>query len=202
MSKTLIVTAHPSSRGFTHAIAGVLKERREASGVDVEILDLYKTDLKIPYLTYENIRELAVDPVRVALQQKLLDANEVIFVHPLWWFGQPAIMKNFLDQTLMPRFAYRFIEGKRVGLLKGRTARVYITCDGPIWLYTLLGLPFVTMWVVGTLVFCGYTVEKFSITRMLTLKTDEERKARLQKIKKNANRKSLILRLISFIGNL
>ena len=42
----LIITAHPSSKGFTHKIAESFKTGAEASGKTVEILDLYKTDLQ------------------------------------------------------------------------------------------------------------------------------------------------------------
>ena len=103
--KTLIVTAHPSSTGFTHAIAGVIKTEREKSGVEVEILDLYKTDLKQDFLRFENIRELPSDPVKDAIQAKITEADELVFVHPVWWVSMPAIMKNFLDQNFTSRFA-------------------------------------------------------------------------------------------------
>lgn len=200
--KTLIITAHPSPTGFTHAIAKVVKEKREEIGGTVEILDLYKTELKQDFLRFENLRTLPEDPTRIAMQDKISSADELVFIHPIWWLAQPAIMKNFLDQNFMPRFAYRYIDGKRVGLLKGKRARVYVTCDAPILIYMLLGFPFVTMWVAGTLIFCGLTVEGFSITRMLTLKTEIQRTAKLEKIRKNANKSSFMFRMLSIIGNL
>ena len=200
--KTLIITAHPSSVGFTHAIARVVKEKREEVGREVEILDLYKTDLKQDFLRFENVRAWEPDPVRDVIQKKILETDEFVFIHPVWWLGQPAILKNFIDQNLTARFAYRFINGKRTGLLKGKTARVYVTCDAPVWLYVLLGLPFATMWIVGILIYCGIKVEWFSITRMLTLKTEEQRSKELKKIKKKADRKSFVLSWMSIIGNL
>ncbi len=200
--KTLIITAHPSSIGFTHAIAGVLKAEREKTGGVVEILDLYKTELKQDFLNFERMRDLKPDPVRDVLQKKIKEADEFVFIHPIWWMAQPAIMKNFIDQNFLSRFAYQYIDGKRVGLLKGKTARVYVTCDGPIWAYMLLGFPFATIWIVVTLLFCGIGVDWFSITRMLPLKTDEQRTEKLERIKNNANKKSIVLRLLSIIGNL
>lgn len=201
-SKTLIITAHPSSTGFTHAIAQVVKEKKEEICREVEILDLYNTDLNQDYLRFENIQNLNPDPFRSIIQEKIMEASEIIFIHPLWWLAQPAIMKNFIDQNFTSRFAYKYIKGKRVGLLKGKTTRVYVTCDAPIWVYVLLGFPFVTMWVAGILIFCGFTVEGFSITRMRSLKTETQRSKKLAEIKKNANKKSFILRAMSIIGNL
>jgi NAD(P)H dehydrogenase (quinone) len=44
---SLIITAHPSSQGFTHAIAETYKEAKEKNGHTVEILNLYTTELKL-----------------------------------------------------------------------------------------------------------------------------------------------------------
>lgn len=199
--KTLIITAHPSSTGFTHAIASVLKEEREKSGVLVEILDLYKTDLKQDFLRFENIRELPTDQIREKIQEKITEADELVFIHPVWWVSMPAIMKNFLDQNLTSRFAYRYVDGKRIGLLKGKTASVYVTCDMSIWLYAILGFPFVPTWVVGVLVYCGIEVENFSIFRMMGHKTPEGLAKHLKRVKRDVDKKRLWLKIINFLGN-
>ena len=107
--RTLIITAHPSTKGFTHAIAGALKEERESRGGEVEILDLYRTDLKQPYLSFEDVREMKnLDPIREQIHQKIEIADELIFIHPLWWLSMPAIMKNFLDNNITSPFAYHY----------------------------------------------------------------------------------------------
>lgn len=198
MHKTLIITAHPSSKGFTHQIAAAFKESREkasgkkamaAGGTTVEILDLYKTDLKQGFLTFENIREMPADPVRDALQKKILEADELVFIHPMWWLSPPAIMKNFLDNNFGARFAYKYeLGGKRVGLLGPRTARVYITCDGPLWIYILLALPFWSIWSLGILHFCGLKVKSFSVFDKKRLRTEKEMEHYLRKVRGQASR--------------
>lgn len=200
--KTLIITAHPSSRGLTHGIANALKENREKDGGTVEILDLYKTDLKQPFLAFENVREIAKDPVRDAMQAKILWADELIFVHPIWWLSMPAIMKNFLDQNLMAHFAYNYKGGWRHGMLGPRTARVYVTCDARRWVYALMAFPFVSAWVLGTLIFCGINVTGFSITRNLNFKNDEERAERIKKLAKNSRRKNPFFAILNFLGRI
>jgi len=197
--KTLIITAHPASHGLTHGIGKVLKEKREEGGGEVEILDLYKTDLKQDYLVFENIREIPDTEVKAKIREKISGANELVFIHPLWWMTMPAILKNFLDQNLTPRFAYQYINGKRVGLLSGKTARVYITCDGPIWAYALMAFPFFLSWICGTLAFCGIMVDKCHLIRNRAFQNDEERAIYLQKVKVNANKKSMITRFISYL---
>ncbi len=199
--KTLIVTAHPSSQGFTHAIAGVIKEEREKKSGEVEILDLYKTEHKQDFLRFENIKELPKDPVRDAIQAKISGSDEIIFIHPVWWISMPAIMKNFLDQNLTSHFAYQYINGKRHGLLRGKTTRVYVTCDMPLWLYALLGFPFVPTWVVGVLIYCGLEVKNFSIFRMMNHRTPEGLKAHLDRVRRDIDKEPLWLKFVNFWGS-
>jgi NAD(P)H dehydrogenase (quinone) len=197
--KTLIITAHPSSHGLTHGIAQVLKEERENKRGEVEIMDLYKSSFQQPFLTFENVKEIKTTPYIEAIQKKILWADEIVFIHPLWWMSMPAIMKNFIDQNLTPRFAYQYKEGKRVGLLSPRVARVYITCDGPRLGYALMGFPFFLSWICGTLAFCGMSVENCILIRNRSFKDDGERGVYLKTLQKKSFKKSWVTRLISFI---
>ncbi len=106
--KVLVITAHPSSLGLTHRIAEAYKKGAESAGASVEILDLYKTELKQDFLRFENIRETPTDSAKAAMQQKIAEADELVFVHPLWWMGPPAILKNWLDVNFSARFAFRY----------------------------------------------------------------------------------------------
>lgn len=92
---SLIITAHPSSKGFTHAIAQKYKEIKEKNGHTVEILDLYKTELKMGYLTFEEKADMKKpDATRDALQAKIKTADEIVFVFPIWHVNMPAILKK------------------------------------------------------------------------------------------------------------
>ncbi len=201
--KTLIITAHPSSHGFTHAIAQVLKDARVERGGTVEIMDLYKTDLKQEFLKFEEPREMKnPDPVREAIQVKMKEAEELIFIHPIWWLSMPAIMKNFLDHNITSPFAFHYENGKRKPGLCGKRARLYVTCDGSFLLYTMLGLPFIVNWVIGIFTFCGIQTDYFKVIRMMELKADEKKRIKiLKKIKKNSFRRSHSLHALNFLGN-
>lgn len=163
-SKVLIITAHPSSRGFTHRIAASFAEGAREVGKQVEIIDLYKTNLRQDFLSYEEKSDMAkADPVRTAIQQKITEANELVFIHPLWWMGMPAIMKNFIDINISAKFAFYYKNGWPVGMLKGKKGHVFITRDGRMWLYWLLAVPFRTIWTVGILRFCGVKPTTFKV---------------------------------------
>jgi putative NADPH-quinone reductase len=127
------------------------------------------------------------------IQKKIIEANELIFVHPIWWLSMPAIMKNFVDNNFASKFAYKYVDHKRVGLLKGKIARVYVTCDAPFWLYLTLALPYLTVWVAGILMFCGIEVTGFTIIRNRKFRDDKERATFLQKLKKHSKHQSIFL---------
>jgi len=191
--KTLIVTAHPSSKGFTHQIAETYKKAREAAGHTVEILDLYKTDLKQPFLSFEEPRDMAApDPVRTAIQEKIRAADDLVFVHPLWWVGLPAIMKNFIDNNIMPHFAYKYVANSLLpipkGLLGPRTATVFITCDGPWWLYAGIAFPFKNIWRFGILRFCGLRIKGIKVLYRKLFATEAKKQAFLKTVERMARK--------------
>lgn len=187
--KTLIITAHPHSKGMTHEIARSYKEGKESIGNTVEILDLYKTDLQQPYLTFSDTPPgFMADPNRPLIQAKMAESDEMVFVFPLWWVSAPAIMKNFLDNNLTSHFAYAMAHGKPQGLLKPRKARLYITCDGLFWMYFLIGFPFLTIWLFGILNYCGLRVMSVNVFYRKFKSTPEDQQKFFAKVKKQAIR--------------
>lgn len=116
--KKLIITAHPSSQGFTHTIANTLQSLSEAKGDTIEILDLYKTELAQDFLRFEDRQNLEQDETTRKIQSKIAWADELVFIFPIWWGDAPAILKNFIDCNFHTGFAYKYENGKPVGLLK------------------------------------------------------------------------------------
>lgn len=186
MKNILIITAHPSSRGFTHKIAATFKEVSESKGDSVEILDLYKPENRQEFLDFENIKEMPEDPSVVRMQEKITWANELVFVFPLWWYGEPAIMKNFWDKNFTARFAYRYIDGKPVGLFKGKTGRVFFTSDGS-WFYQWLLLnPVKHIWWLTRFGLCGIKLKSFTVFGSMFKRDDAAREKLLVKVRKAA----------------
>lgn len=187
--KALVITAHPSSKGLTHRIAEAYKRGAESTGASVEIMDLYAPEFRQDFLRFENIRETPTDAVKEAIQKKISEADELVFIHPLWWMGPPAILKNFLDVNISARFAFRYVPrvgfwskcaglvmggGKRIGMLQGKTACVFITCDGPLWLYSMMALPFWSVWHFAILYYCGMKTRAFRILDKKTFRPESD----------------------------
>jgi NAD(P)H dehydrogenase (quinone) len=188
-TKVLIITAHPSSQGFTHKIAAAFAEGARKVGKDVEIIDLYKTNLKQDFFTFEEKSDMVkADPIRTAIQSKIRDASELVFIHPLWWMGMPAIMKNFIDINVASQFAFRYVKGWPVGLLKGKKGHVFITCDGRMWLYWLMAMPFRIIWNFGILRFCGVKPVTFKVLSEKYKRSEEYLNIFLEMVRRRGER--------------
>jgi NAD(P)H dehydrogenase (quinone) len=190
MKKILIITAHPSTQGFTHSIASSFKEGAKSKGNQVEVLDLYKTDLQIPFLNFENkddMRNLS-DHVK-QLQQKITECSDMVFIHPLWWMGTPAIMKNFFDNVFTSHFAFKYVDGKPVGLLKDKNAHIFFTCDGNMWWFKtaiFLLKPIKFFWSMGLLHFCGLKHKTMMIFDKSFKRSEKDRNMFLKRVNKIA----------------
>ncbi len=189
----LIVKAHPSSHGLTHGIAQAYKEEKEKLGSEVRTLDLYASENYLDYMKFENIREKTDTDVEVRMKEHITWANEIVFVHPIWWGSMPAIMKNFLEHILQARFAFRYDENKNlVKMLCGKTAKVFCTAGGITWPYYIPGiLPLRSQWTTPTLEFCGIELKELKICGKLDILRDQTLKEAqvnqfLEKVRKSA----------------
>lgn len=145
MSKRiLVVTGHPRTGSFCHAIADTYAASARASGHDVTVLDLAKTEFD-PVLHAGYSTDQPLEAPLAAAQRAIASADHLVFVYPNWWGAQPAILKGFIDRTFLPGFAYRYRKNSPWWdkLLAGKTARLFVTMDTPShyyrWLYRAPG---------------------------------------------------------------
>jgi len=190
--KVLIVTAHPATEGFTHKIAKQYAQDKTDAGDDVFIMNLYKKKYAQPFLYFEYDQKGEHLTVRgqKMIQEHITKADEIVFVFPIWWFGPPAILKNFLDQNFTAGFAYKYNkEGVRKELLEGKSARIFVTADGPWWVYFVFRISIYVRWSQGVLGFCGITLHSLDIfSDMVKRRDDASRRAILQKVSYRARR--------------
>lgn len=185
---SLIITAHPSSKGFVHQIASTYQKTKKKSNNTAEIINLYDKKYKQDFLSYETFDDLTSkkDKVRNSIQNKITKADELIFTFPLWWGHEPAILKNFIDCNFMADFAFRYEKNGPAGLLKGKTAKIYVTCDAPAFFYKyLLMNPLKKLWKTGTLGFCGIKVTEVTYLDKKRKRSKEYLDNWLEKLKKS-----------------
>jgi NAD(P)H dehydrogenase (quinone) len=177
----LIITAHPSPTGFTHQIGTAYQEKSVELGRSVEILDLYHS----PKQDFFSFAPLDADGLEVQkmYQNKVAWADEIIFVHPMWWGLMPAIMKNWIDVNFSGGFSHTYKNKKPVGLLKGKRAKVFITADAKSYLYILLAKPYASIWSLIILRFVGIKVDCVKLFGDKRNRTETENLAFLDKVR-------------------
>lgn len=180
--KKLLIVAHPSSQGFSHKIAQKYQDISLQKGDEVEILDLYKTDLQLNFLSFESNKEIGHDEVTKKLQEKIAWADELSFIFPVWWSDCPAIMKNFIDSTFTSGFAFKYVNWKPSGLLKGKTSRIFATCGAPSFFYKFFPVSYRLLWWATRIGFCWMKLTNIQIFGGMDTKSDEAKTALLEEI--------------------
>lgn len=184
--KILIITAHPSEHGFTHKIAEVYKKASEKKENIVEVMDLYDTKIKQDFLNFDDIKKIKITSEMQFIQNKILWADELVFVFPIWWTDAPAIVKNFFDTNFSSGFAFKYENKKPVGLLNGKTAKIFATCDGPGFYYRFPIIPLRLIWGKARLGFCGIKLEKFVIFDKMRTRDEKQREKMLKSVEHSA----------------
>lgn len=179
----LIITANPSIKGFTHRIAEQYKNLSLKANDNVEILDLYKSELRQDFLTYERKRDIWKDDLTKKIQEKIIWADKIILIFPIWWADTPAIMKNFFDSNFTAWFAYRRDWRKLIGLLTNKRAEIYCTCWAPSFIYKIFPINLRIMWWWMRLNTCGIRLDKITVFWNIEQKAEEQKELLIKSIR-------------------
>jgi len=140
MPNILIITAHPTSQNLTRGISKIYKEEKQKQGHTVTVVDLYE-DVQLPYYTFKSFGESTVSDDAKRYQDMVTDADEIVFVYPFWWGSIPGILKNWIDTVLTMGFAAKYgKDGHPIGLLQGKSVRIFSTSGAPTFLYRFNGI--------------------------------------------------------------
>jgi len=182
----LIVYAHPNPHSFNQAIVAAITSGLQQAAHQVRIKDLYAEQFD-PVLQAEDLARLQQGDTPEKIQREQQDimwADGLVFVYPLWWFGQPAILKGWLDSVLTNGFAFGFTEQGLTGLLPHKKALVLITAGGQQDYFaaqqaeSLVHRPMTD----GTLRFCGIEQVDYRVFYNILGTTLAERQAILQSV--------------------
>ena len=162
MKKILIINGHPNPESLNFSIASAYTKGALQSNAEVKEITI--ADLQFdPNLKFGYQKRTPQEPDLVLAWEKILWAEHLVWVHPVWWGGLPAITKGFIDRVFLPGFAFQYRENSVFWdkLLKGKTAHIITTLDQPSWYYKLIyGKPSVNMLKKTTLAFCGIKTKK------------------------------------------
>ncbi len=182
--KILVLNGHPNENSFNFAIAEAYKKGAAKTGE--EIREIVIRDLKFnPNLQYGYQKRTELEPDLINAWGKIKWADHLVWVHPVWWGGLPAITKGFIDRVFLPGLAFRYRENSVWWdkLLKGKTAHIITTLDQPSWYYRFAyGRPSVNQLKKSTLEFCGIKPVKVTYIGPIRNSTEAFRKKTLLKI--------------------
>lgn len=153
--KIAIFLGHPRSQSFCGALAENYAEAAKKAGHDVR---LFKTgDMNFDPIANPRDETLPTEADLRDAQEALRWAEHLVFVYPTWWFSWPARLKGFVDRLLRSGLAFRYHAGSPLPeqLLRGRSARLIVTSDGPALYYALMGGNPAVRSMRMTLKFCG-----------------------------------------------
>src|SRR5262245_456065 len=116
--RALLVVCHPNPASLTHAAAEAAKRGLERGGHDVPVLDLYAMGFH-PAMTLEERDayhgdEPVLDPLVAESVAAVRDAQMLVFAYPTWWSSLPAMLKGWLEKTMVPGVAFVFDAQNRV----------------------------------------------------------------------------------------
>ncbi len=182
--KSLIITAHPEKWWTTHLIAQTYAEQQEKNWNQVEIIDLYNTDLNLDFFSFTNKNNEKNISIR---QSKILEADELVFAFPVRWWESPAIFKNWFENILSAWFAFEYQNNRPVWLLN-KKAKMFLTCDWPKIFFSIFPISIKYFWKYMRLEFCGIKLTDFvlfDLMRIRKKKSGRENKI-IQKVQKIA----------------
>ncbi|MEL7423347.1 MAG: NAD(P)H-dependent oxidoreductase [Bacteroidota bacterium] len=165
MKKVLLINGHPNPDSFNFALVAAYRKGAEQSGAAVQQLNIAELEFS-PNLKFGYQKRTELEPDLLAAWEQIKWADHLVWVHPVWWGGLPALLKGFIDRLFLPGFAFQYRENSVWWdkLLKGKTARILTTLDQPGWFYRLFyGRPSINQLKRSTLQFTGVDPVRVSI---------------------------------------
>lgn len=154
----LIVYAHPRKESFNHAILETAVRGLRQKGHEVIVRDLYAIEFQPVISSSEILGGIGED---IEQEQEYLKWADVItFIYPIWWTGLPAIIKGYIERVFTYGFAYRYVNGEQMGLMKGKKAVIINTQGKSHSQYAEMGMDKALLLTSDTGIFeyCGMEV--------------------------------------------
>ncbi|HEV7276234.1 MAG TPA: NAD(P)H-dependent oxidoreductase [Devosiaceae bacterium] len=132
--RVLVVHAHPVETSFSRSLYSAALETLSSNGHEVDALNLYDEGFEAVMsreerLLYHEVPENLTPAIKPYVD-RLRAAEAIVFIHPVWNYGYPAILKGFFDRVFVPGVSFVIEEGKLRPILRNIRKAVFITSYG------------------------------------------------------------------------
>jgi putative NADPH-quinone reductase len=130
-----IIYAHPLGEGMSAATRDALAEHLRASNQQYNLINLHQDGFN-PVMTADERKSFfsstgeSSDPLVKKYQQILRKTDHMVFVFPIWFNEQPAIVKGFFERTCLPGFGYAYTANGTAPLLTHIKRLTVLTTSG------------------------------------------------------------------------
>jgi NAD(P)H dehydrogenase (quinone) len=149
--RVLVVHAHPVETSFNRALYDAALDALAGAGHEVDALNLYEDGFQavMSREEREHYHDVPgnITPVVKPYVDRLLTADAIVFIHPVWNYGYPAILKGFFDRIFLPGVSFVLVggngsdKGTLVPNLKKKKIAYVTTYGGDRWRTWLMGDP-------------------------------------------------------------
>lgn len=183
----------PHRRSYSAALLAAVMQGLTTKGHKIDLIDLHADGFN-PVMSTEELVSWRLkktnDPLVADYQQRLIAADHIVFLFPIWWESMPALTKGFLDKVFAKGIVYE--ETK-----PGRPFICLLPNIKGVSLLTVMNTPdFIYRWIFGNpvtkILFRG-TFRKMGIRKNLhwynyTGMEKRSLKARVQYLEKTEQR--------------
>lgn len=130
-----IVYGHPYAGSFNHAILDAVREALTARNARHVVIDLYADGFD-PAVRAGALALYGAGRTNDALAEQYLgilrDTTQIIFVYPVWWGTEPAIIKGFYDSVLLKDATWTYSpDGRLLPRLTIEKTTIFTTSEAP-----------------------------------------------------------------------
>lgn len=136
--RIFVLDGHPGSTSLSRYLSQAYAEQAKQAGHDVRLLHLSDLSFDVDYGAGGYSTWKPLEPQIEAVLENIEWCEHMVLATPMWWGGLPAKLKGLIDRTFLPGRTFDTRGKMPKPMLKGRTARVFLTSDTPGWYFRLV----------------------------------------------------------------